>query len=117
VTVAIAERPFYGGPFTSHGPGEAGGDAGVARSAPDASRSDEGTSAAARAFKRVDGGSPLARGAQHSARGLHRRVVEPCERLLCDLVRQGLSREALPAAAALILLLEADAVEREAEAA
>jgi hypothetical protein len=48
---------------------------------------------------------------------VRRRVVEPCEQLLCDLVRQGLSPEALPAAAALILLLEADAVEREAEAA
>jgi hypothetical protein len=44
-------------------------------------------------------------------------LVEPCERLLCDPVRRELSPEAAPAAAALILLLEADALERDAEAA
>jgi hypothetical protein len=51
------------------------------------------------------------------SRNLGRRVADPCGRLLQDLVRQGLSPEALPTAAALILLLHVDAAEREAEAA
>jgi hypothetical protein len=102
--MATGWRSSYGGPFTSPERGEArGGARDVARSAP--------------AFERVGGVSPLARGAKHSVWGLARRLVEPCETLLCDLVRQGLSPEAVPAAAALILLLEADASEREAEAA
>jgi hypothetical protein len=61
--------------------------------------------------------SPPADPEQHSKHRLRRRLVEPAERLLCDLVRQGLSPEAVPAASALILLFQADASARETETA
>jgi hypothetical protein len=49
--------------------------------------------------------------------GLRHRGSGPCERLLRDLVRGGLSPDALPAAAGLILELDLDAAARQIETA